>query len=394
MRLLFVCNYTAQSSYALQARLLIPRLQRLGYEVDVLEIGGSGNTPKMVNGVRLLPLFGADIVGNDCVAAHATRIGADAVVTFFDQFAARGDVLGALNWWAWTPVDHLPLPPIVHAQVVHARGVIAMSRFGERVLRETGYTPFYAPCAYDPSLWYPLPETQRAEVRRDWLHGAPQKFVVVFVGVNDSVPSRKGIPELLAAWKVFSDAHEDVVLYMHTAARGNLHLSERHGVDIPLIMKTLRIRPDSVLFPDDYAYRTGIPQRQVFAALQAADWLVLPSRGEGFGLPLVEAQACGTPVITTRFAAQEELCFDGFLIEGEFEWSWQGASVLKPGIASLVEALEAAYAERDTARYAERRERVAAMALDYAIDRVVELYWLPLLERMAVSALSGKAHGG
>lgn len=388
MRILFVCNYTAQSSYALQARLLIPRLQAYGYAVDVLEVGGSGNTPKLVDGVRLLPVFGADVVGNDCVTAHAERIGADAVITFYDQFAARGDILGSLNWWAWTPVDHMPLPPIVHMQIQRAKGVIAMSRFGERVLAATGYSAHYAPCAYDPALWYPLPSAQRAEVRRAWAEGATDKFIVVFIGVNDSVPSRKGIPELLAAWKVFSDAHTDVLLYMHTARRGNLHVSERGGVDIPLIMQTLRIRPESVLFPDDYHYRTGIPQRQIFAAVQAADWLILPSRGEGFGLPLLEAQACGTPVITTRFAAQEELNFDGLFVEGEFEWSWQGATVLKPGVASLIEALEAAYAERGTARYAERRERVAAAAADYAIERVVHCHWLGLLEQVGRAALS------
>ncbi|GIV50488.1 MAG: hypothetical protein KatS3mg038_1009 [Candidatus Kapaibacterium sp.] len=211
--------------------------------------------------------------------------------------------------------------------------------------------------------------------------------MVVFVGVNDSCPSRKGIPELLAAWKIFSAKHSDVLLYMHTAPRGNLHLGERYGVDIPLIMQALQIPQDCVLFPDDFAYRTGIPQHALFMAIQAADWLVLPSRGEGFGVPLIEAQACGTPVITTAFAAQNELNFDGLQIQGEFEWSWQGSTVLKPGIASIAEALEQAYYERGSSRYRERREKVAASATEYAIDRVFDQYWLPLIESIGRSAL-------
>lgn len=391
MHFLFSANYTAQSSYANQARLLIPRLQALGHQIDVLEVGGGGNTPKQVDGVRLLPPIG-DPIGNDSVIAHAQRIGAQAVITFFDQFAARGETYGKLNWWAWTPVDHVPLPPITHHQIQHAKGVIAMSRFGETVLKAAGYTPHYAPCAYDPALWFPLPETQRAEIRRALRTELPglreDTFVVAFVGVNDSLPSRKGIPELLAAWRMFHDQYPNSVLYMHTSRRGNLHQNERLGVDIPLIMETLRIPPASILMPDDYAYRTGIPQRKLWEIAQAADWFISPGRGEGFGLPSLEFQACGTPIIASNFAAQAELNFDGLPIEGEFEWSWQGASVQKPGIDSIIVRLEEAYYERGSERYAQRRANVARVAEAYAIDSVIELYWKPVLRAMGESYLA------
>ncbi|GIV50489.1 MAG: hypothetical protein KatS3mg038_1010 [Candidatus Kapaibacterium sp.] len=134
MRFIWVSNYTAQSSYAIQARLVVPRLAALGHRVDVLEVGGGGNTPRLVDRVQILPVFGADPVGNDCVCDYVARLRADAVLTLYDQFAARGELLANLNWWAWTPVDHMPLPPIVDKQVQHARGVIAMSRFGLRML--------------------------------------------------------------------------------------------------------------------------------------------------------------------------------------------------------------------------------------------------------------------
>ena len=38
----------------------------------------------------------------------------------------------------------------------------------------------------------------------------------------------------------------------------------------------------------------------------AVDVLVQPSRGEGWGLPMVEAMACGTPVIGTRWSGPAE----------------------------------------------------------------------------------------
>jgi glycosyltransferase involved in cell wall biosynthesis len=48
-----------------------------------------------------------------------------------------------------------------------------------------------------------------------------------------------------------------------------------------------------------------------------ADLLVLPHRGEGFGLPLLEAMACGTPVLTTAWSGPLDFVDDevGFLLD-------------------------------------------------------------------------------
>lgn len=57
-----------------------------------------------------------------------------------------------------------------------------------------------------------------------------------------------------------------------------------------------------------------IPEEQLVSAYQQADVYVLPSRYEGFGLPVLEAMACGTPVICSKTSSLPEVAGDSALL--------------------------------------------------------------------------------
>jgi len=83
----------------------------------------------------------------------------------------------------------------------------------------------------------------------------------------------------------------------------------------------------------DYAREAGWPEAvvclgpitdaQLLTLYRAAAALVYPSRYEGFGLPALEAMACGTPVIASRAASIPEVVGDaGTLLDPDDEAGW------------------------------------------------------------------------
>lgn len=54
-----------------------------------------------------------------------------------------------------------------------------------------------------------------------------------------------------------------------------------------------------------------IPSSWMSSLYRSADCFVLPTRGEGWGMPIIEAMACGLPVIATNWSAQTEFINEG-----------------------------------------------------------------------------------
>jgi len=119
---------------------------------------------------------------------------------------------------------------------------------------------------------------------------------IIFVGL---LKPHKNVTRLLRAFESVSAAipHRLVLVAHHARVR---------NVDRDALALIARLG-DRVELIDD------LPQDELVARVQAAQFSVLPSLHEGFGLPALEAMAAGTPVLAGRAGALPEVCGDAAL---------------------------------------------------------------------------------
>jgi glycosyltransferase involved in cell wall biosynthesis len=140
----------------------------------------------------------------------------------------------------------------------------------------------------DHRLFHRPDEAQVSKVTaRLGLHGKPY---VAFLG---SLTPRKNAPALVRGWVAAVGDMEDPPALVLAGGGG---WSEELDEAISSVPARLRlVRPGYLPFADLPGFLGG-------ALVVAA-----PSRGEGFGLPVLEAMACGAPVLTTYRASLPEV---------------------------------------------------------------------------------------
>jgi glycosyltransferase involved in cell wall biosynthesis len=234
----------------------------------------------------------------------------------------------------------------------------------------------YVPHGVDTQAFEPLDDEGRSEARTAFGVDDEDRFIVGVVAANQGYPSRKALPELIDAFGRFLRTEEGkgALLYLHTERTGRYQ-----GVNLEPIIAAARIPRENVRFAAQYEYLTGGFGADYMArAYNAMDVLLNPAMGEGFGVPIIEAQACGTPVIVGENTAQVEIGKVGWHVGGQRIWTAQDSWQTVPDVEQMVGALR-------MARSMSYRKRGAARehALQYDVDHVTRTYWRPALERLA-----------
>jgi glycosyltransferase involved in cell wall biosynthesis len=334
--------------------------------------------PLTYDDITVLPGI-QDVVGNDVLANHYEFYGCDQLITLCDVFPLDPKVLASMNTAHWLPVDGSPVSTQDMACLNQSGAtVIAMSRFGERELRKQGYKPLYMPHGINTATFAPVADR---DAQREAMDISPETFVIGINAFNKD-PVRKGFPEQMLAFAKFRERHPDSLLVVHSL------VNTSGAADLRAVATGCGIA-GNIRFPHQYAYATGLIGQQHLAEMYSAlDLYSNCAYGEGFGLTIIEAQACGTPVVVTNATSMPELCGSGWKVDGIPFWvpshnSWW----LRPDIDQIAESYEAAWQMREDGDMPAARKLAREFALDYDVDVVQERYLKPVL-----SALEEKYH--
>jgi glycosyltransferase involved in cell wall biosynthesis len=143
-----------------------------------------------------------------------------------------------------------------------------------------------------------LPKDARSLEAIRWKYDLPKDYIL-FVGRTDD--PRKNLAALIHAYALLRQSDE----IQHC-----LILAGRHGPHTGELIELARSSglTTQVRFPG------VIADEDLPALITAADAFVYPSLFEGFGLPVLEAMACGTPVVTSNRASLPEVVGEAALV--------------------------------------------------------------------------------
>jgi glycosyltransferase involved in cell wall biosynthesis len=375
----------APTGYGVQSEQVLKRLVRDGHSVAVLsnygQDGTIGSWDSGYGAVRVYPR-GAEPYSQDVTPlnhmhwVNQNRNASNVLVTLYDAWVLKGKRYDDLNIASWIPIDHLPVPPAVAAWCAKPNVTpLAMSKFGKAQLADRGIDSLYIPHAFDEAF---IPTFKLDGVTgREYLGIGEDKFVVGMNAANKASGSmhRKAFSENFLAFSLFAKRHPDAVLYVHSDVFGAYG-----GWNLTTLCEAVGLSKEQVVFVDPIEYLHGsITQKTLALLYTTMDVLLATSYGEGFGVATIEAQACGTPVIGSNFAATAELVSDdGWLVEGQPLYdAGQSAFFNIPSVPGIVDALEQAYQ-----RGRGRSQASVDFAQDFGAEKVYQTYWKPALSKL------------
>lgn len=368
------------SGYGGQTRLMARSLRGAGF--DVLLSAGDELASSAIRWEGFTVLPSPPLASGSLAQWARDRLDpsrGDLVITLIDLHRLFHEPLGDLPVVSWAPVHgEAPEPGALDHLRSTGTTPVALTEAGRKAF-ETAGVPDVAqiPLGIDLQIFRPLVDGNRRDSRtvaRAALGIDESEFVVGIVATNKLDDNRKSLPEIAQALARFSRDRDDLTVFLHTDVTGDL----TGGPDLRSLFAAAGLTAKSRLaWTSPADYRRGLGDDSMAVMYNAFDVLCAPSAAEGFCLPLLEAQACGVPVIASDFTSQAEMVGVGWRVPGQRRWSDAYlTSWFTPSIDGIVAALEAAAARPDVWRDA------VAFAQDFDHGRLFDGRWLPLIESM------------
>ncbi|HEX5496083.1 MAG TPA: glycosyltransferase family 1 protein [Mycobacteriales bacterium] len=228
-----------------------------------------------------LPLVAQQVGAQVLHSPHYTmplRAGRPVVVTIHDAtFFTQPNVHTAVKG----PFFRSAIKTALHRA---ARCIVPSKATRDELVRELSADPTNIDVAYhgvDRDIFHVPTEAEKARVRARL--GLPNTSYLAFLG---TLEPRKNVPSLVRGWVRAVGDRPDPPALVLAGGSGWDDAIDQAVAEVPSHLRVLR--PGYLRFSDLRGYLGG------------AVVVAYPSHGEGFGLPVLEAMACGAPVLTTH----------------------------------------------------------------------------------------------
>ena len=173
---------------------------------------------------------------------------------------------------------------------------ISMSLFAQKQVKDLfNIESQYIPHAIEPDVYKPLSDQERAILKAKI--GFPNRFIIGCVARNQG---RKMLDRALPAFKLVADKMPNAILIFHC---DKTDPASYFNFDDMINYYGLNNR----VFFTGMRYFKGFDYRKMNELYNLFDIFFLPTSGEGFGIPTIEAMSCSIPVLVTDYTTTNEL---------------------------------------------------------------------------------------
>ena len=243
------------------------------------------------------------------------------------------------------------------------------SRYECEQVKKYGIEADYVPHGVNTSIYRPLDNID--ELRKKY---GFEGFDVV-IGLFGMNTIRKMLPNQLEGIKIFIENNPDlkVGIYLHSTLRP---IKEPwNGYNLTKIIERFELE-DKVRVANQYSLLVGFDEQTMAELYNICD-VVVDACYEGFGLHILEAQACGTPTVTLSIGGGAEINFlQLYVTKYSKLYTQLGTPVAIPDPYEIANAIERALRFRKEGI----RDYLHAKAHEYDWKTVIEKYVLPKLE--------------
>jgi glycosyltransferase involved in cell wall biosynthesis len=377
VRILFNSNAPFSSSgYGQQMAELLPMLRDAGHTIGIVCFYGLEGNMIELDGIKMFPRL-QSVWGEDAVLMHSQTFHPDITISLQDIWTMRPDDLKEFKKWIpIIPVDHDPISPMTGERAKLAWRIIAMSKFGQAELAKKGIHSTYIPHSIDTDNFKPI-ITQDKKKLRVKLGIPPEHYIFGMVAANKENPPRKSFQEAMDAFYRFQkEVEPNSGMYFHVDVR------QPGGFPIVDYAKFLGIG-GKIWYTPIQEMRSIFDKAKMNLLYNIFDCFLLPSRCEGFGIPSIEAQACGVPVIVNNFTAQPELVIPGKTGEvckvQHKIFSPMLAYIAVPDVDDIFDKMTKIYKT-----YGDKNKKAARKHIqdNYSNVVVLEKHWKPFLSKV------------